>query len=63
MQIDKELIDQHTKEIEELRNRPQVQMSGDGGVDMNEMMKLFACKSPPDNTINRIQALEDKMAD
>ena len=63
MQIDKELIDQHTKEIEELRNRPQVQMSGDGGMDMNEMMKLFACKSPPDNTINRIQALEDKMAD
>jgi len=37
-------------------------MTGDG-MDMNEMMKLFACKSPPDNTINRIEALEKKMGD
>lgn len=25
---------------------------------MGQMMKLFACKDKPDNTINRIEALE-----
>ena len=59
--IDKELIDQHTKEIEELKNRQPV--SGGSGVDMNQLMNLFACKSPPDNTINRIEALENQMLD
>ena len=62
---DKDLIDQHTKEIEELKNRAPVTSGGDG-VDMNQMMNLFACKSPPDNTIKRIEALEesqDKMND
>ena len=55
--VDKELIDQHTKDIDELRNRPQVEMSGDG-FDMNAMYNLFASKNPPDNTIKRIEALE-----
>ena len=32
-----------------------------GDMDMNEMMKIFACKTPPDNTINRIVALEEMM--
>ena len=59
--IDKELIDQHTKDIDELRNRAPV--SGGDGVDMNALMNLFACKSPPDNTINRIEALENQMLD
>ena len=30
---------------------------------MNQLMNLFACKSPPDNTINRIDALEKQMLD
>ena len=30
---------------------------------MNALMNLFACKSPPDNTINRIKTLEDQMLD
>ena len=30
---------------------------------MNALMNLFACKSPPDNTINRIEALENQMLD
>ena len=30
---------------------------------MNQMMNLFACKNPPDNTIKRIEALEDQMKD
>lgn len=60
--IDKELIDQHTKDIEELKNRQPVASGGDG-VDMNALMNLFACKSPPDNTINRIEALENQMLD
>ena len=59
--LDKELIDQHTKDIDELRNRP---IGGGGdGVDMNQLMNLFACKNPPDNTINRIEALEKQMQD
>jgi len=47
-------------EIDELKNRaPAVMPEIKGGdIDMNAMMKLFACKSPPDNTINRIAALE-----
>ena len=36
------------------------EMKGDG-VDMNALMKMFAMKSPPDNTIVRIQALEDAL--
>lgn len=60
MMADKELIDEHAKEIEELKNRAPTNIGGDG-VDMNEMMRIFACKSPPDNTINRIAALEALM--
>ena len=30
---------------------------------MNALMDLFACKNPPDNTINRIEALEKQMLD
>ena len=30
---------------------------------MNALMNLFACKNPPDNTINRIEALEKQMLD
>lgn len=58
--VDKELIDEHTKDIEELKNRAPAAIKG-GDFDMSEAMKIFACKSPPDNTINRIKALEDML--
>ena len=38
------------------------EIKGDG-LDMSELMKMFASKNPPDNTINRIKALEDMMSD
>ena len=60
---DKEVIDQHQKDIDELRNRPQIApSSGDGGFDINQLMDIFAAKSPPDNTIKRIEELERQMA-
>ena len=62
---DKELIDQHTKDIEELKNQPPVELpeiKGDG-LDMGELMKLFAAKTPPDNTIKRIENLESMVTD
>ena len=63
--LDKDLIDKHTKEIDELKNRaPAVmpEIKGGDGLDMGEMMKIFACKTPPDNTIVRIEALEAQMS-
>ena len=65
---DKELIDAHTKEIDDLKNKEPFEMpampemKGDG-LDMGELMKLFACKTPPDNTIKRIEALEKELED
>jgi len=68
MYPDKELIDQHTKDIEMLKNKPEVVIpempdvkAGDG-LDMAQLMNMFACKSPPDNTIKRIEALENQLA-
>lgn len=64
----KELIDAHTKEIDDLKNKEPFEMpampemKGDG-LDMGELMKLFACKTPPDNTIKRIEALEKELED
>lgn len=40
-----------------MKNRAPMEVSGDG-LDMAEMMKMFASKNPPDNTIKRIEALE-----
>ena len=59
---DKELIDEHTAAIDELRNRP-IGGGGGDGVDMNALYNVFASKNPPDNTIKRIEALEAKVAD
>lgn len=68
MYLDKELIDEHTKDIEMLKNKPEVVIpempdvkAGDG-LDMAQLMNMFACKSPPDNTIKRIEALEKQLA-
>ena len=61
MPTDKEIIDRHTKEIEELKNKPEVVMpdiSAGDGLDINQLMNIFASKNPPDNTIKRIEALE-----
>ena len=61
---DKELIDQHQKEIDELKNKAPVAMPEiKGDFDMGEMMKIFAAKTPPDNTIKRIEDLESMMTD
>ena len=38
------------------------EIKGDG-LDMAQLMEIFASKMPPDNTINRIEELEKQMAD
>lgn len=55
----KELIDEHTKEIEELKNRPVV--TSDGGLDISQMYAIFAAKAEPDLTIKRIEQLEKEV--
>ena len=65
-----EIIAKHTKEIEELQNRPigsaPVEMpdikAGDG-LELSHLMNLFASKNPPDNTIKRIFDLENGLKD
>lgn len=63
---DKELIDKHTEEIDFLKGRftaPGNTIVESKNVDMDELMKVFASKNPPDNTINRIEDLENMMQD
>ena len=63
--IDKEIIDQHQKDIDELKNQapPELpEIKGDG-LDMGEMMKIFAAKTAPDLTIKRLEALENNIID
>ena len=38
------------------------EIKGGDGLDMAQLMDLFASKNPPDNTIKRIEALEADMA-
>ena len=38
------------------------EIKGDG-LDMAQLMNMFASKNPPENTIKRIEALEQQMAD
>ena len=62
---DKEIIDEHTKEIDALKNRAPVELpeiKGDG-LDMATLMNMFASKNPPDNTIKRIEELEKMVKD
>ena len=64
--IDKALIDQHTADIEALKNKPPIEIPdipAGNGLDMAQLMNIFAAKTPPDNTINRIEALEKKVTD
>ena len=60
MLLVKEIVDRHTKEIEELRAKLAAGGGGGdgGGVDIDELAKLFAGKNPPDNTLIRIEELE-----
>ena len=61
----KAIIDQHQKDIDELKNRqPMVmpEIKGDG-LDMAQLMNMFASKNPPENTIVRIEELEKQMLD
>jgi hypothetical protein len=56
----KEIVDRHTKEIDELKagmGGSQIKYEGNG-VDVNELSKIFAGKNPPDNTLVRIEELE-----
>lgn len=64
----KEIIDRHEKEIEELRNRPSAapveipempDIKAGDGLELANLMKIFASKNPPDNTIKRIYDLEN----
>ena len=38
------------------------EIKGDG-LDMSQLMNIFASKNPPENTIKRIEELEKQMAD
>lgn len=65
--VDKELIDKNTEDIEDLKSKvgqpiDMPEIKGDG-LDMAQLMNMFASKNPPDNTIKRIEALEAKMKD
>ena len=53
----KEIVDKHTEEIEALKAKLAAG-GGGGGVDFDELSKLFAGKNPPDNTLVRIEELE-----
>jgi transcription termination factor NusB len=63
----KEWLERHDKEIEELKNKTPVaapimpDIKAGDGLDMQQLMSLFASKSPPDNTIKRIYDLETAM--
>ena len=57
----KEIVDKHTKEIEDLKNKLAAGLAtggGGDGVDIDALRNLFASKTPPDNTIVRIEELE-----
>ncbi len=59
----KEIVDRHTKEIEDLKNKLALVGAGGGGgggsgVDLDQLAGLFAGKNPPDNTLVRIEELE-----
>ena len=41
---------------------PDMPVSGDG-LDIAQLMNIFAAKTPPENTIKRIEALEQQVAE
>ena len=73
----KEILDKHTAEIEELKNRPVAvnsppppveipvmpEIKAGDGLELAQLMNLFATKKEPDNTIKRLYDLENAMKD
>ena len=63
----KSWLERHDKEIEELKNKAPVaapvmpEIKAGDGLELQQMMSLFASKNPPDNTIKRIYDLETAM--
>lgn len=68
----KEWLERHDKEIEELKNKAPVEIpampampdikAGDG-LELSNLMTIFASKNPPENTIKRIYDLENQFKD
>jgi len=56
-----EAIDDLKKQIDALKLMGGGSNSGGGGVDINVLNSMFARKDAPDNTIKRIEALEEKL--
>ena len=63
----KSWLERHDKEIEELKNKTPVaapvmpDIKAGDGLELQQLMSLFASKNPPDNTIKRIYDLETAM--
>ena len=61
-----EQIDELKKKLEELGNMapPEpINIPTGGDIDMNALNSIFARKTPPENTIKRIEELEKRLAD
>jgi len=56
-----EAIDDLKKQIDALKLMGGGSNSGGGGVDINVLNSMFARKDAPDNTIKRIESLEEKL--
>ena len=62
MPLDKEQIDKHEKDIEELKNKAPPEMPEiDGDLNMESLLKIFCTRGPNDNTIPRLEALEEDL--
>ena len=65
----KSWLERHDKEIEELKNKAPVaapvmpEIKAGDGLELQQLMSLFASKNPPDNTIKRIYDLETAMTE
>ena len=64
----KSWLERHDKEIEELKNKAPVaapvempEIKAGDGLELQQLMSIFASKNPPDNTIKRIYDLETAM--
>lgn len=55
-------VEELKKRLQALESKPAPVIEG-GKLDMNELYNIFAMKTPPESTIDRIKALEEKAAD
>jgi len=51
-------VEELKKRVAAIENKPAPVMDG-GKLDMNELYNIFAMKTPPESTIDRIKALEE----